>query len=78
MIFIPATVATCTVSGDPHYKTFDDADIDFQGECRTIAASYTGDGSIQFGVSFPLLKICSSILTEEDSSPFDVLCPFSN
>ncbi|KAL5268447.1 hypothetical protein ACHWQZ_G002348 [Mnemiopsis leidyi] len=42
--------ASCFVSGDPHYRTFDGKFVDFQGSCRYLAARLLPSSNTTFTV----------------------------
>lgn len=42
--------ATCIISGDPHYKTFDDLMLTYEGLCKHIIVNSTDDAPQQFEV----------------------------
>lgn len=42
--------ATCTLSGDPHYLTFDLQWIHYQGTCKYILVNTTSEAPVQFTV----------------------------
>ena len=52
MFIIPSLgMCSCTMSGDPHYKTFDGYMIHYMGECKyTVAESLIPDDPCQFHI----------------------------
>uniref|UniRef100_A0A8C3KY79 VWFD domain-containing protein n=1 Tax=Chrysolophus pictus TaxID=9089 RepID=A0A8C3KY79_CHRPC len=42
---VPSLVASCWAWGDPHYRTFDRLDFDFEGTCTYTMAEFCGNDS---------------------------------
>ena len=40
---VPSLVASCWAWGDPHYRTFDGLDFDFEGTCTYTMAAFCGN-----------------------------------
>lgn len=40
---VPSLVASCWAWGDPHYRTFDKRDFDFEGTCTYTMARFCGN-----------------------------------
>ena len=38
----------CQGHGDPHYTTWDGANVDYQGPCRHVLAEVCGDTTLEY------------------------------